>query len=659
MTTQIHMSLKELLSYPIQLIAKKWQDFPLAIKGVLVISLPLSILLFSFVNLYFEEQKSVSLENRLREILTNQQNIKEMHAQLLEASTAVRDYLLTGDKDFLKVYKVADEKIPLILAVLKQHIQDAEVKRRCDDLTPLILENLASLKDISQSSVDKSSESLVDKFKTQTDTLNKLRIEIEKIDNRESLLIKNNLELVNQQRQRYINLSLSLAFISILGSLFAAWFFSQTIVNRIRILRDNAIKLAHGEPVSLAKNSMDEIGQLSEELDHASQLLSKSVKDANSAKVEALEASSEKSKFLSRTSHELRTPLNAILGFSYLLEQDLPQSKNRDSVSLIKGAAEHLLKLINEVLDIAKIESGDTSISLKSIDIYQLLNEAVEYIRPLGKIRDIDIKTDYKQGLFALADHQKLLQVVLNLLSNAFKYGPPNSTVTLSAYEKNKILFIEVLDLGKGISDELRNRVFTPFDRLGAENTKIEGTGLGLALSKQIINAMNGTIHIAKNKSLFWLELPASQAEKSIVNTNAIQQNKTIEATNKKHTIIYVEDNASNRALVEAIVGRQKGLRLYSANTIKQARELLTNIQPEILLIDLSLPDGSGEDLLVELRQKEAYSQLPIFILSADAMTETISRLMTKGASDYFTKPLNIALFNQKLKQIIEKENTL
>jgi signal transduction histidine kinase/ActR/RegA family two-component response regulator len=659
LTRQIHMSLKELLSYPIQLIAKKWQDFPLAIKGVLVISLPLSILLFSFVNLYFEEQKSVSLENRLREILTNQQNIKEMHAQLLEASTAVRDYLLTGDKDFLKVYKVADEKIPLILAVLKQHIKDAEVKRRCDDLTPLILENLASLKDISQSSVDKSSESLVDKFKTQTDTLNKLRIEIEKIDNRESLLIKNNLELVNQQRQRYINLSLSLAFISILGSLFAAWFFSQTIVNRIRILRDNAIKLAHGEPVSLAKNSMDEIGQLSEELDHASQLLSKSVKDANSAKVEALEASSEKSKFLSRTSHELRTPLNAILGFSYLLEQDLPQSKNRDSVSLIKGAAEHLLKLINEVLDIAKIESGDTSISLKSIDIYQLLNEAVEYIRPLGKIRDIDIKTDYKQGLFALADHQKLLQVVLNLLSNAFKYGPPNSTVTLSAYEKNKILFIEVLDLGKGISDELRNRVFTPFDRLGAENTKIEGTGLGLALSKQIINVMNGTIHIAKNKSLFWLELPASQAEKSIVNTNVIQQNKTIEATNKKHTIIYVEDNASNRALVEAIVGRQKGLRLYTANTIKQARELLTNIQPEILLIDLSLPDGSGEDLLVELRQKEAYSQLPIFILSADAMTETISRLMTKGASDYFTKPLNIALFNQKLKQIIEKENKL
>ncbi len=659
MTHQIHMSLNELLSYPIQLIAKKWQDFPLAIKGVLVITLPLSILLFSFVNLYFEEQKSVSLENRLREILTNQQNIKEMHAQLLEASTAVRDYLLTGDKDFLKVYKVADEKIPLILAILKQNVKDAEVKRRCDDLTPLILENLASLKEISQSSVDKSSESLVDKFKTQTDTLNKLRIEIEKIDNRESLLIKNNLELVNQQRQHYINLSLLLAFVSILGSLFAAWFFSQTIVNRIRILRDNAIKLAHGEPVSLAKNSMDEIGQLSEELDHASQLLSKSVKDANSAKVEALEASSEKSKFLSRTSHELRTPLNAILGFSYLLEQDLPQSKNRDSVSLIKGAAEHLLKLINEVLDIAKIESGDTSISLKSIDIYQLLNEAVDYIRPLGKIRDIDIKTDYTQGLFALADHQKLLQVVLNLLSNAFKYGPPNSTVTLSAYEKNKVILIEVLDLGKGISDELRNRVFTPFDRLGAENTKIEGTGLGLALSKQIINAMNGTIHIAKNKSLFWLELPISQAEKSIVNSNATHQSKTIEATNKKHTIIYVEDNASNRALVEAIVGRQKSLRLYTANTIKQARELLTNIQPEILLIDLSLPDGSGEDLLVELRQKEAYSQLPIFILSADAMTETISRLMTKGASDYFTKPLNIALFNQKLKQIIEKENTL
>lgn len=658
-TQKHYMPLKEILSYPIQFIAQKWQDFPLATKGVLVISLPLSILLFSFVNLYFEEQKSVYLENRLREILTNQQNIKEMHAQLLEASTAVRDYLLTGDKDFLKVYKVADEKIPLLLVSLKENIKDAEVKRRCDDLTPLILENLASLRAISRSNIDKSSESLVNKFKNQTDTLNKLRIEIEKIDNRESLLIKNNLQLVNQQRQRYINLSLVLAFISILGSLFAAWFFSQTIVNRIRLLRDNAIKLAHGEPVSLTTNSLDEIGQLSEELDHASQLLSKSVKDANSAKVEALEASSEKSKFLSRTSHELRTPLNAILGFSYLLEQDLPQSKHRDSVSLIKGAAEHLLKLINEVLDIAKIESGDTSISLKSVDIHHLLNEAVDYIRPLGKIRDIDIKTDYKQGLFALADHQKLLQVVLNLLSNAFKYGPPNSTVTLSAYERNKVLFIEVLDLGNGISDDLRNRVFTPFDRLGAENTKIEGTGLGLALSKQIINAMNGTINIAKNKSLFWLELPASQPEKSIVNSNTSQQFKTIEVSDKKHTIIYVEDNASNRALVEAIVNRQKGFRLYTANTIKQAKELLINIQPEILLIDLSLPDGSGEDLLVELRQNEVYSQLPIFILSADAMSETISRLISKGATDYFTKPLNIALFNQKLKQIIDKENSL
>lgn len=652
------MQLKEFISYPIQFIAKKWQDFPLAIKGVLVIALPLSILLFSFVNLYFEEQKSVYLENRLREILTNQQNIKEMHAQLLEASTAVRDYLLTGDKEFLKVYKVADEKIPLILADLKQNIKDAEVKRRCDDLTPLILKNLASLKAISVSNVDKSTDSLVNKFKTQTDTLNELRIEIEKIDKRESLLIKNNLQLVNEQRQRYINLSLGLAFFSILGSLFAAWFFSQAIVNRIRVLRDNAIKLAHGEPVSLVTNSMDEIGQLSEELDHASQLLSKSVKDANNAKVEALEASNEKSKFLSRTSHELRTPLNAILGFSYLLEQDLPQSKHRDSVSLIKGAAEHLLKLINEVLDIAKIESGDISISLKSVDIYQLLNEAVDYIRPLGKIRDIDIKTDYKQGLFALADHQKLLQVVLNLLSNAFKYGPPNSTVTLSAYEKNKVIYIEVLDLGKGISDELKNRVFTPFDRLGAENTKIEGTGLGLALSKQIINAMNGTIHIAKNKSLFWLELTASEPEKSTVSSSTPQPIKTVEVSNKKHTIVYVEDNASNRALVEAILSRQKGIRLYTANTIKQAKELLPNIQPEILLIDLSLPDGSGEDLLVELRQNEAYSQLPIFILSADAMSETISRLISKGATDYFTKPLNIALFNQKLKQIIEKENT-
>ena len=188
--------------------------------------------------------------------------------------------------------------------------------------------------------------------------------------------------------------------------------------------------------------------------------------------------------FLSRTSHELRTPLNAILGFAQLLEQNLPHGKQHDSVTLIKGAGQHLLKLINEVLEIARIESGEIALELTAVPIADLLEEAKHYIAPIGRVRDIEIECHYPENCWVRANRQKLLQVVLNLLSNALKYGPASSTVTLKAFQQNQQVFIEVFDEGAGIPSALRERLFTPFDRLGAEQTKVEGIGLGLALSK-------------------------------------------------------------------------------------------------------------------------------------------------------------------------------
>jgi signal transduction histidine kinase/ActR/RegA family two-component response regulator len=521
---------------------------------------------------------------------------------------------------------------------------------------PLVTKNLADLKALSNHETAIASNQLIAQFKSQVATLDKLREEIEALNNEEALLAEQDQQEIFLQRQQNITVTLIAAIAGIIGSLMAVWIFSRTIVKRVRLLRDNAGHLARAEALDIASSSKDELGQLSDELEQASKLLAKNISDALEARHEAEEASASKSMFLSRTSHELRTPLNAILGFTQLLEQDLPPGKQRDSVTLIKGAGEHLLKLINEVLEIARIESGETSLELTAIPINALLEEATHYISPIGKIRDIEIKSNIAPNLWAKANRQKLLQVILNLLSNALKYGPVSSSVELNAYRKQDRIVIEVQDSGPGIPAQLRERLFTPFERLGAENTKIEGTGLGLALSKQIMLAMHGSIDVAKDKSLFWIEIPATTASHTSSTLNHDTDNKPSFKLSNNSSILYVEDNVSNRALVEAIIQRQQDLRIHSVATIKDAKRFLKDMVPSLILIDLNLPDGSGEDLVSHVKSKPELHHIPMMILSADALPETMERLKSAGVAHYMTKPLDVAAFSKKVRELIGSE---
>jgi signal transduction histidine kinase len=638
---------------PISWIAQTWQNLPLGIKGVYVIALPLLVLLASLGSLYLREQESTQLENKLRHALQNQRDIQKVHTLLIEASTGVRDYLLTGDKHFLEIFFQVEYQLPAILKELKIQLDNEAQRSRLDKINPLVAQNLHDLRILSQYESDIASDDLIAKFKSQVNTLDKLRFEIERLNAEEAILVAKDQQDVINQRQRHIVITLIAASAGIIGSLVAVWIFSLTIVKRVRLLRDSAAHLAKAEKLDLPSSSRDELGQLSDELDHASQLLAKNISDSIQAKREAEEASASKSMFLSRTSHELRTPLNAILGFAQLLEQDLSPGKQRDSVSLILGAGQHLLKLINEVLEIARIESGEISLELMPVAVNTMLEEAVHYIAPIGKIRDIEIKTEIEPELWAMANRQKLLQVVLNLLSNALKYGPVSSVVTLRAYHHQDNIRIEVEDEGLGIPKELKDRLFTPFDRLGAEHTKVEGTGLGLALSKQIMLAMHGSIELAEHKSLFWIEIGAS--EPSIAANSAVQtlRDKKPVSLNNKHSILYVEDNISNRALVEAIIQRQRDLRIHCVTTIKDAKQYLTEVLPTLLLIDLNLPDGSGEHLVNYIKSNIKYRDIPIMILSADALPETIDRLKAAGVDYYMTKPLDVALFGKKIRELI------
>jgi signal transduction histidine kinase/ActR/RegA family two-component response regulator len=635
---------------------KAWQNLPLGFKGVFVIALPLAILLASLSSLFMRELESTKLENQLKRALQNQRDIQTVHTQLLEASTGVRDFLLTGDKHFLGIFFEAEKKLPKIITALEERLENDEQKQRLSRILPLVTKNLADLKALSNHETAIASNQLIAQFKSQVATLDKLREEIEALNNEEALLAEQDQQEIFLQRQQNITVTLIAAIAGIIGSLMAVWIFSRTIVKRVRLLRDNAGHLARAEALDIASSSKDELGQLSDELEQASKLLAKNISDALEARHEAEEASASKSMFLSRTSHELRTPLNAILGFTQLLEQDLPPGKQRDSVTLIKGAGEHLLKLINEVLEIARIESGETSLELTAIPINALLEEATHYISPIGKIRDIEIKSNIAANLWAKANRQKLLQVILNLLSNALKYGPVSTSVELNAYRKQDRIVIEVQDSGPGIPAQLRERLFTPFERLGAENTKIEGTGLGLALSKQIMLAMHGSIDVAKDKSLFWIEIPATTANHTSSTQNHDTDNKPSIKLSNNSSILYVEDNVSNRALVEAIIQRQQDLRIHSVATIKDAKRFLKDMVPSLILIDLNLPDGSGEDLVSHVKSKPELHHIPLMILSADALPETVERLKSAGVAHYMTKPLDVAAFSKKVRELIGSE---
>ena len=631
-------------------VAQYWQDLPLATKGVFVIMLPLAVLLASLASLYSLEKKLSSLENQLKVALQNQRDIETVHTNLLLASTGVRDYLLTGDKHFLDNFYIAKKQLPTILLKLDTKLEGQGQRSLIKHIGALANQNLEKLSFLSNNESEVASDNLIQQFKLQVQNMEELKEQIDRLQQQEAQLISEDQHKIKQERQRNIRINLIAAFSGILGSILAVWIFSGTIVKRVKLLRDSAAHLARAEALELPSSSKDELGQLSDELDHASTLLAKNIYDTTQAKKEAEQASEEKSMFLSRTSHELRTPLNAILGFAQLLQAELENGKHKDQVNMIKSAGDHLLKLIDEVLDIAKIESGETKLTLKPTPINDLLAEAIQYIAPLGKIRDIQIKEDIQVNLVGLADRQKLLQVILNLLSNALKYGPFNSSVLVSAYQKNTDIIIEVLDEGAGIPEALTERLFTAFDRLGAEQSKTEGTGLGLAVSKQIMLAMQGSIHVANEKSLFWIALKASEGLpiqiESVQETAVTKQ--TVSTMDKKH-IVYVEDNISNRALVEAVIKRLPNVKLHCTTTVKESKDLLNQIKANLVIVDLNLSGESGEVLVNYIKSHQTLSHLPIMILSADATTETIERLNQAGVDDYMTKPLNIALFSESV----------
>jgi PAS domain S-box-containing protein len=372
------------------------------------------------------------------------------------------------------------------------------------------------------------------------------------------------------------------------------------------------------------------------------------------AKEAAERANAAKSDFMSRMSHELRTPLNSVLGFAQILEMELKSPDALEMVGYIHNSGKYLLELINEVLDISRIESGHISVLIEPIVLEDLEKECIELVKPQANELGVTIFSQSRYDFQVLGDQQRLKQIVLNLLSNAIKYNRPNGSVTIECTPKPRSrVRLSVSDTGPGISADLLDRLFTPFDRLDAETSGIEGTGLGLALSKGLIDAIGGTIGVESEVgkgSTFWIELPNVKSPKSSI-THAPTTLALKAADPAESTVLYIEDDVANVQLVERLMLQRPNVNLITSLTGGVGLELAQQYRPDLILLDVHLTDLHGFEVLERLQADSRTIDIPVVVLSADATTWQRRRFRNAGVYDYLSKPLDL----QQLLDVIDQ----
>lgn len=377
------------------------------------------------------------------------------------------------------------------------------------------------------------------------------------------------------------------------------------------------------------------------------------------AKLEAERASRAKSEFLSRMSHELRTPLNAILGFGQLLELDVQDGEQADNVQEILRAGQHLLELINEVLDLARIEAGRLTLSLEPVPLVPLIEDCLMLIRPLAERRGIVIgEVERACGEYVRADRVRLKQVLLNLLSNGVKYNREGGSLAIDCMSETDAIRIRVRDSGPGLDEKQQAKLFVAFERLDADMRAIEGTGIGLALSKRLMELMGGGIGVESEPgqgSVFWIRLPtiSEYAEAEPVVGGLPAPIPLVEAAQRRWDVLCIEDNPANMRLIERILARRADIRLLTASTPGLGLELAMAHHPVMILLDINLPDIDGYDVMKCLREREATRDIPVVAISANAMPGDLARGKAAGFADYLTKPIGVDSLLQVVDRIV------
>jgi PAS domain S-box-containing protein len=380
--------------------------------------------------------------------------------------------------------------------------------------------------------------------------------------------------------------------------------------------------------------------------------------ELQAANVELRAANAAKNEFLSRMSHELRTPLTAIGGFAELLALDRLSDEQHQAATTILRASQHLLKLVDDVLDIAQIETGALSISLEPVPVAQLVAGAVELTKPLARRQEVSLASQSAEDLHALADNQRLKQVVVNLIVNAIKYNRPSGSVMVRALkpQAGKVR-LEITDSGRGLEPSSISRLFVPFERLNAAATGVEGSGLGLALSKSMVEGMGGRIGVESEVgvgSTFWVELRRAEAPR--LSEAPLAESNSLAPVEYPATcrLLYIEDTLTNIRFVEAVLRRRPSVQLIPAMMGRLGLELAREHEPDLILLDLHLPDLSGEDVLTRLRDEAQTQEIPVVVLTADATDAGRTPVVESLADGFVTKPIGV----QTLLELVDRHAT-
>ena len=386
--------------------------------------------------------------------------------------------------------------------------------------------------------------------------------------------------------------------------------------------------------------------------------------ELTNAKSAAEKANLAKSDFLSSMSHELRSPLNAILGFAQLMDSALspvPTHTQKESIAQILQAGWHLLKLINEILDLAVIESGGVSLSQESVSLAEVMSECRAMMEPQAQQRGIAVSFPrFDVPFFVTADRTRLKQIVINLISNAIKYNRDQGSVVVDCTTSTpgRTRF-SVKDTGAGLSPDKLAQLFQPFNRLGQEASGVAGTGIGLMVCKRLAELMDGVIGVESKVgegSIFWCELSTAEAPQLEAlgdEVNAVEHSQ-LPAVLPERTLLYVEDNPANMNLVEQIVARWPDIRLLTAVSGTLGIELARAELPDAILMDINLPGISGIDAFKILRDDPATTHIPVIALSANAMARDIEMGLELGFFHYMTKPIKVREFMDTVQLAME-----
>ncbi|MCF1465714.1 PAS domain S-box protein [Agrobacterium vitis] len=762
---------------------------PLAVKGLIVITLPLACLLIALGSVFLADRESRKAENYVRVTFAIQQNILELHALLAEGASGVRGYLLTRDETFLAPYTKAVTELPAVFAAMRPLIIDAEQLERLNRMEPLVDKKLKGLASLMQGSVSNNQipEALRQTLIANKAFLDELRLQIAEMRLREDALLAQRTAKADEIRALSQRITLLGAIAGVIGCIGAIVLMSKGIVRRVDRLKLAASRLAQGQSLRLSEHATDEIGELSSALEEASRLLtareealreseerfrllvdgvhdygifgldadgtvvswnagaerikgyradeiigqhfsrfyppdhrdtlplqemaqaaafgrvedegwrlrkdgsrfwanvvmtalrdkqghlrgfSKITRDVTdrkrteeallTARRDAERASQAKSEFLSRMSHELRTPLNSVLGFAQILDMDIEDREMRESLAQILRAGRHLLSLIDEVLDIARIEAGRMELLIEPVGLDEIVTEAIALAAPLAEPKQLTIRVDMEatgQAIVAV-DRRRFLQVLLNLLSNAVKFNRDGGEIRLSTHRVTEnIIAVDITDTGCGIADVDRDRLFKPFERLGTDRNATTGTGLGLALSVNLMRAMDGDLFLTESGatgSVFSIHIPVSHASYAVTESVKTDEKRAVASgATGKATVLCIEDNLVNLNLIENIVSRRLRTKIIPAMLGGLGLTLAFEHHPDLILLDVDLPDMNGLSVLAALRADPRTQTTPVVVISADATEKTRMMAMENGATQYLTKPLDVRRLMKTLDEAL------